>query len=150
MRSLLTLALLSSSALSFAQSSAGVPATSRTPEKHLVKNETFKAIADEYSGERAQEHTRQIIQYHRIQGSPMMAAVAEEVVLTSLRGLGIEAKLERFPSDGKIRYQTHISPMAWAMRGGELWVESASGTEPYRICRYSDVPMCVSTYSKGR
>ena len=41
--------------------------------QHLVSKETFSAIAQEYSGEAAQENTRQIIQYHRIQGSPMMA-----------------------------------------------------------------------------
>src|SRR5262249_5844818 len=44
------------------------------------------------------------------------------------------------------------SPMGWDMRGGELWVESVGGMtdfSPVRLCRYSDVPMCVSTYSKG-
>jgi len=38
------------------------------------------------------------------------------------------------------------------MRGGELWVESVQGQPdfvPFRMCRYADVPMCVSTYSKG-
>ncbi|HUQ49775.1 MAG TPA: DUF4910 domain-containing protein [Terriglobales bacterium] len=121
-------------------------------ERHLVKQEIFNAIATEYSGEMAQEHTRHIIQYHRIQGSPMMTEVADQVVLSKLKKLGIEATLENFPSDGKTKYQTHISPMAWDMRGGELWVESAGGNEdfqPCRLCRYSDVPMCVSTYSKG-
>jgi peptidase M28-like protein len=41
--------------------------------------------------------------------------------------------------------------MGWDMRGGELWVESAAGEgfKPYRLCRYSDAPMCVATYSKG-
>ncbi|MEO5936305.1 MAG: M28 family peptidase [Terriglobales bacterium] len=119
-------------------------------EKHLVKRDVFNAIANEYSGEMAQEYTRHIIQYHRIQGSPMMADSAE-MVLARLKQLGIEAKLEKFASDGKIKYQTHISPMSWDMRAGELWVESAGGSanfEPYRLCRYSDVPMCVSTYSK--
>lgn len=120
------------------------------PERHLVKRAVFDAIANEYSGEMAQEYTRQIIQYHRIQGSPMMADSAR-LVLERLKQLGIEAKLETFPSDGKIKYQTHISPMSWDMRGGELWVESAGGQadfQPYRLCRYADVPMCVSTYSK--
>ena len=100
----------------------------------------------------AQEHVRAIVEYHRIQGSPMMTEVAEKVVLAKLRTMGVEAKLEQFPSDGKTRYQTYISPMGWDMRGGELWVESV-GTKkdftPVRLCRYSDVPMCVSTYSKG-
>jgi hypothetical protein len=115
--------------------------------QHLVPQPVFNAIANEYSGEAAQEYDRQIVQYHRIQGSPMMEDVAEKVVLTKLKEWGIESKIEQFPSDGKIRYQTHISPMGWNMRGGELWVENPGGA--FRLCRYSDVPMCVSTYSKG-
>ncbi len=120
--------------------------------EHLLRQQTFNAIAQQYSGEAAQENDRQIIEYHRIQGSPMMAAVAQQVVLEKLKAAGIEARIEQFPSDGKTRYQTHISPMGWDMRGGELWVESAAGQSsftPVRICRYSDLPMCVATYSKG-
>ncbi len=122
--------------------------------QHLVNQKTFDAIATEYSGEAAQENTRRIVEYHRIQGSPMMAAVAEQVVLPRLKAAGLEAKIEQFPSDGKTRYGTYISPMGWDMRGGELWVESVAGAQnkdfkPIMLCRYADVPMCVSTYSKG-
>jgi hypothetical protein len=120
--------------------------------QHLVPQPVFDAIAGEFSGEAAQEYDRQIVQYHRIQGSPMMADVAEKVALAKLQAWGIESKLEQFPSDGKIRYQTHISPMGWDMLGGELWIESVAGNArftPLRLCRFSDVPMCVSTYSKG-
>ncbi len=120
--------------------------------QHLVPQSTFDAIANEFSGEAAQESDRQIVEYHRIQGSPMMAEVAEKVVLAKLRAWGIESSVEQFPSDGKILYQTYLSPMGWDMRGGELWVESVGGVSgfvPLRLCRYSDVPMCVSTYSKG-
>ncbi len=120
--------------------------------QHLVKQEVFDAIATEYSGEAAQENTRRIVEYHRIQGSPMMAAVAEQVVLPRLRAAGLEAKLEQFPSDGKTRYGTYISPMGWDMRSGELWIESVAGAKDFKpiwLCRYADVPMCVSTYSKG-
>jgi len=120
--------------------------------QHLVPQPVFNAIAAEYSGEAAQENDRAIVQYHRIQGSPMMAEVAEKVVLAKLRDWGVEARIEQFPSDGKTRYQTYVSPMGWDMRSGELWVNSVGGVAnfvPFRICRYSDVPMCVSTYSKG-
>jgi len=120
--------------------------------QHLVPQPVFDAIANEFSGEAAQENDRQIVQYHRIQGSPMMAEVAEKVVLAKLRAWGIESSTEQFPSDGKTYYQTHLSPMGWDMRGAELWVESVGGVSdfvPLRLCRYSDVPMCVSTYSKG-
>lgn len=122
------------------------------PEKHLVKQAVFNAIAQEFSGEAAQEHTRHIVQYHRIQGSPMMEDVAKEVVLPALKAAGLEAAIEQFPSGGKTKYQTYTSPMGWDMRGGELWVEGVGGQKdflPVRLCRYSDVPMCVSTYSKG-
>jgi hypothetical protein len=120
--------------------------------QHLVKQEMFDAIATEYSGEAAQENTRRIVEYHRIQGSPMMAAVAEQVVLPRLKAMGLEASIEQFPSDGKIRYGTHLSPMGWDMRSGELWIESVAGAKSFKpvlLCRYADVPMCVSTYSRG-
>jgi Peptidase family M28 len=125
--------------------------------QHMIKQEVFDAIATEYSGEAAQENTRRIVEYHRIQGSPMMAAVAEQVVLPRLKAAGLEANIEQFPSDGKTRYGTYISPMGWDMRAGELWVEQvkpenvagAKNFKPIRLCRYADVPMCVSTYSKG-
>ena len=120
--------------------------------QHLVPQPVFTAIAQEFSGENAQENDRQIVQYHRIQGSPMMTEVAEKVVLSKLKAWGIESSLEQFPSDGKTLYQTYISPMGWEMRGGELWVEGVGGVPnfvPVRLCRYSDAPMCVSTYSKG-
>ena len=125
--------------------------------QHLVKQEVFDAIANEYSGEAAQENTRRIVEYHRIQGSPMMAAVAEQVVLPRLKAVGLETKIEQFPSDGKTKYGTYISPMGWDMRGGELWVDQvkpenvarAKDFKPIMLCRYADVPMCVSTYSKG-
>ncbi|MBZ5648276.1 MAG: DUF4910 domain-containing protein [Acidobacteriia bacterium] len=119
--------------------------------QHLVKQDVFQAVSREYSGENAQENIRAIIEYHRIQGSPMMADVAGKVVLAKLHSYGIEAMIEQLPSDGARKYATFLSPMGWDMRGGELWVEAAPGADfkPYRLCRYSDAPMCVATYSKG-
>lgn len=113
---------------------------------HLVEQKTFDAVATEFSGQQAHEYVRHIIQYHRIQGSPMMAEAAERVVLHELRRAGLDARLESFPSDGKTRYQGHLSPMGWSIKDAELWLE---GEAPVRLCRYRDVPMCVSTYSRG-
>ena len=95
--------------------------------QHLVKQDVFNAIAQEYSGERSQETIREIVEYHRIQGSPMMAGVAEKVVLAKLKSYGVEARPEQLPSDGAKKYATFLSPMGWDMRGGELWVEAAPG-----------------------
>jgi hypothetical protein len=123
-------------------------------QQRLVPGPLFDAVAREFSGDAAKERTIEIAQYHRIQGSPMMAEVAEKVVVPRLRAAGIEPTIEKFPSDGQTRYQTYVSPMGWDMRGGELWVESVSGPAartfvPLRMSRYQDVPMSVSTYSKG-
>jgi hypothetical protein len=117
-----------------------------TAQAHLVEQKIFDAVATEFSGQQAHEYVRHIIQYHRIQGSPMMAEAAERVVLHELRRAGLDARLESFPSDGKTRYQGHVSPMGWSIKDAELWLE---GEAPVRLCRYRDVPMCVSTYSRG-
>jgi hypothetical protein len=121
-------------------------------QQHIVKQTTFDAIAGEFSGERAQEHIRFIVDYHRIQGSPMMANVAADVVQRRLKAIGVESSVDQYTSDGKTMYGTYVSPMGWDMRGGELWVTAAGAEknfQPIRLCRYSDVPMCVATYSKG-
>jgi aminopeptidase YwaD len=113
---------------------------------HVVDQKTFDTIARELSGELAQELDRRIVEHHRIQGSPMMAAVARDVVIPAIGKAGVAAQLEQFISDGRTMYQTYVSPMGWSINEGELWLE---GETPSRICRYSDVPMCVSTYSRG-
>src|SRR6478609_7148954 len=59
--------------------------------QHIVDSTTFNTIAAEYSGERAQELDRRIVEYHRIQGSPMMEGVAREVVLPALQAMHAEA-----------------------------------------------------------
>src|SRR3954471_11577765 len=105
--------------------------------QHLVKKEVFDAIANEYSGERAQENIRAIVEYSRIQDSPTMASVASDVVLAKLKALGIESSVEQWTSDGKTMYGTYVSPMGWDMRVGELWVESVGGDknlQPVRLC----------------
>lgn len=115
-------------------------------QDHLLPKDRFDALSAEVSGERALGNVRRIVDFHRIQGSPMMADVARGFVLPALKEAGLEAAIEEFPSDGRVRYGTHVSPPGWTIRSGELWVE---GKTPLRLCRYADVPMCVSTYSKG-
>src|SRR5690349_23525841 len=94
--------------------------------QHLVDQKTFDAIANEYSGEAAQENARRIVEYHRIQGSPMMADVAQQGVLARLKVDGVVSFAEQFEPDGKTKYGTYIPPMGWDMRSGELWIESIS------------------------
>src|SRR5689334_3193263 len=97
-------------------------APEQNPGRHLISEPLFKTIAEEYSGERASENVRRIVEHHRIQGSPMMAAAAQTVVLAELTKHGLEAKLDTYLSDGQVRYGTFVSPMAWEIASGELWV----------------------------
>lgn len=112
----------------------------------LVSEELFHAVAAEYSGEAATKNVRGITRFHRIQASPGFTQ-AREWVVNRLQEHGVtDIEVETFPSDGSRRYQTYVSPMAWTVREGELWVE-----EPFRelFCRYTEVPMCLTTLSNG-
>ncbi|HEV7919688.1 MAG TPA: DUF4910 domain-containing protein [Thermoanaerobaculia bacterium] len=113
---------------------------------HIINQQTFDKIAAEYSGERALAQERRISEFHRIQAGPDMVEVALKIVLDGVRITGMNGDMEFFNTDGRIKYQTWVGPMGWNINSGELWVE---GDEPVRLCRFSDTPMCVSTYSKG-
>ena len=125
---------------------AATAAAQQPPSKYVVSPALFDAISAEYSGERALENVRGITQFHRVQASPGFTQ-GREWVVERLKGHGItDVEVERFPSDGRTRYSTHVGPMAWTVREGELWVE-----EPFRerLCRFSDQPVCLSTLSNG-
>src|SRR5437763_1137888 len=112
---------------------------------HVVDQKTFEAIAVEFSGERAQELDRRIVEYHRIQGSPMMESVAKEVILPALKAANVEPSIEQFKSDGATTYDTYVSPIGWTMRGGELWIEGAT---PIRV--HGNIDAYLGTYQITR
>jgi len=129
-----------------ARAASGPQTGADSSPKYVVSQPLFDAIATEYSGERALDNIRGISQFHRIQASPGFTQ-AREWVLTRLHSYGItDVEVERFPSDGHTRYSTHVGPMAWAVREGELWTDA-----PFRerLCRFSDQPVCLSTLSNG-
>lgn len=127
---------------------ASLPLSAQTyaPPKYLVSEELFNAVAEEYSGAAAKENVKGITQFHRIQASPGFTE-ARQWVVSRLKEFGVtDVEVEIFPSDGKIRYQTYTGPLAWTPRAAELWVEA-----PFRarLCRYSEMPMCLTTLSNG-
>lgn len=113
---------------------------------HVIDQKTFDLIAGEYSGERARALLQRISEWHRIQAGPDMVDVALKVGLDQVRVANLQGELEYFNTDGRIRYQTWVGPMGWNIDSAELWTE---GDDPVLLCRFSDEPMCVSTYSKG-
>ncbi len=127
---------------------ASLPLGSQTyaPPKYLVSDELFQAVATEYSGSMAKENVLGISRFHRIQASPGFTE-AREYVVAQLKQMGVtDVEVETFPSDGKRRYQTYVSPMAWTVRSGELWM---TRPQRQRLCNFRDVPMCLTTLSNG-
>jgi hypothetical protein len=118
----------------------------RAPDSYIVPPSMFRAIAAEYSGEHAFENIRNITRFHRIQASPGFSQ-AREWVVERLNSYGItDVVVEKFPSDGRTPYSTHVGPLSWTVREGELWVEA-----PFqeRLCRFTDQAVCLSTQSNG-
>lgn len=113
---------------------------------HVINQKVFDAIAAEYSGEKALSNVRRISEFHRIQAGPDMVDVALKVILDGVRISGLQGDMEYFATDGRVKYQTWVGPMGWNANSGELWIE---GDQPVQLCKFSDTPMCVSTYSKG-
>ncbi len=103
-----------------------------------------EAITAELSGEIAMHHLREITQHHRIQASPMMGEAAR-YVRDRLRAYGYEdAALLSYPSDGRITYQTWLSPVGWTVEGAELWM---TAPRRERIARFSEIANHLVTLS---
>ncbi len=127
---------------------ASLPLGSQTyaPPKYLVSDEMFQEVATEFSGSMAKENVLGITRFHRIQASPGFTE-AREYVVVQLKQMGVtDVEVETFPSDGKRRYQTYVSPMAWTVRSGELWM---TRPQRQRLCNFRDVPACLTTLSNG-
>ncbi|HXE76285.1 MAG TPA: DUF4910 domain-containing protein [Candidatus Xenobia bacterium] len=127
---------------------ASGPLCSQTyaPPKYLVSEELFQSVTAEYSGSLAKEYVIGITRFHRIQASPGFTE-AREYVVAQLKQMGVtDVEVETFPSDGKRRYQTYVSPLAWTVRSAELWM---TRPQRQRLCNFRDVPMCLTTLSNG-
>lgn len=103
-----------------------------------------EALTAELSGEIAMHHLREITRYHRIQASSMMRESAH-YVRDQLQAWGYEdASLLSYPSDGRITYQTWLSPVGWTVDEAELWMTSPRRE---RIARYSEIANHLVTLS---
>ncbi|KPV65267.1 MAG: Peptidase family M28 [Candidatus Bathyarchaeota archaeon BA1] len=110
----------------------------------FMKAEFRKGVKEELSGENAKSYVQQIARLHRIQASTMFHEAAEYVRDTLLK-IGLkDANIEQFPSDGSIKYWTHVSPMGWEVKSAELRLVEP---EERLIARYEDTPTCLHTHS---
>ncbi|MGD9963688.1 MAG: hypothetical protein AB7S97_07320, partial [Thermoplasmata archaeon] len=105
-----------------------------------------KVVKDELSGSVAKSYVASVTRFHRIQASPMMYAAAEHV-RDELKSFGVdEVRIERYPSDGRRRYWTHMTVVGWTVSGAELRL-----VEPCErlLAKFSDIPQSLHTFSKG-
>ena len=103
-------------------------------------------VKGELSGSRAKSFVAGLTRFHRIQASPMMRNAAEHVKEELLR-IGVdEVAIEEFPADGRRKYWTYRSAVAWSIRAAELHL-----VEPRErlLARFADVPQSLHTFSKG-
>ena len=106
--------------------------------------ELGELVKRELSGSSAKSYVAGLTKYHRIQASPMMRDAAEHV-RQELRSMGVdEVDIEEYPADGKRKYWTYRSVVAWNVRSAELRL-----VEPKErlLARFSDVPQSLHTFS---
>jgi hypothetical protein len=105
-----------------------------------------KLVKDEISGSSAKSFVGQISQFHRIQGSTTFHEAAEHV-RDQLERMGFkDARIERFPADGKTKYWTHRSPMGWEVKSAELRLIEP---EEKQLATYEDIPQSLHAFSNG-
>jgi hypothetical protein len=112
----------------------------------LLDPELWDLFHEELSGELAKEYVIGISRFHRIQGSRGYRDAAQ-YVLEHLAEFGFsepDARVESYPSDGRVQYQGWQSPSGWDIDWAELRM-----VEPYeeRIVGYPEIAMSLITYS---
>lgn len=106
--------------------------------------ELGRIVKDELSGQAAKSYVAEITRFHRIQASTMFHEAAE-YIRDTLRSIGLkDAQIERFASDGAVKYWTWTSPVGWKVKTASLYLVKP---EKKLIVRYKDVPTCLHTYS---
>jgi aminopeptidase YwaD len=104
-----------------------------------------QTISSAVSGVEALNTVRALGQFHRVHGSPGLAAAAEYMRLRLLAGGLADAKIERFPADGKTRYAHFRSYLGWTAIEATLDEVSPA---PRRLKRFPDLPVALADYSQ--
>jgi aminopeptidase YwaD len=103
------------------------------------------AIHAQVDGNAALETVRELGRFHRVHGSPGLAAAAE-LVRKKLLAAGLaDAAVEHFPADGKTRYAHFRSYYGWNPVSATL--EEVS-PRPRLIESFPDLPVALADYSQ--
>jgi hypothetical protein len=117
------------------------------PERRIPfwPDEVPEAIHAAVDGNAALETVRELSRFHRVHGSPGMAAAAEHVKKKLLAAGLSDAAVEHFPADGKTRYAHFRSYYGWNPVSATL--EEVS-PKPRLIESFPDLPVALADYSQ--
>jgi hypothetical protein len=106
---------------------------------------TPAAIHAEIDGGAALQTVRELSRFHRVQGSPGFFDAAE-YLQSKLHGAGLaNARIERFPADGKTRYAHFPSYLGWTPVRARL--EEIS-PRPALVTSFPELPVALADYSQ--
>src|SRR5262245_41921691 len=103
------------------------------------------AIQAQVDGIAALETVRELGRFHRVHGSPGFAAAAEHVRAKAEAAGLAEARIERFPADGRTRYAHFRSYLGW--KPIEATLEEVK-PQPRVLSRFPDLPVALADYSQ--
>lgn len=129
----------------FALALAALPAPAQERAVPFWPDAVPAAIRAEVDGNAALETVRDLGRFHRVHGSPGYAAAAEHVRAKAAAAGLSDAKVERFPADGKTRYAHFVSYPGWNAVSATL--EEVSPT-PGLVAAFPALPVALADYSQ--
>ena len=118
----------------------------------LLPDAAVAALSQELSGEIAKSNLEYIARFHRMRGSRGFRSAAEHIV-KQLRDYGLtDARIEQFPTDGKIFYGTQKSRPAWDAEFAELWElreQDGAWTRHLRLASWDAMPIILAQDSES-
>jgi hypothetical protein len=106
----------------------------------LLTQETTLQLIHHSSGDLAHQYDSQLSMWSRVVGTDQYEQAAQWVEQKAIE-FGLEdVHIERYPSDGSIRYFNYLSERYWKVRGAELWMTSPY---PLKLTSYADQPVSL-------
>jgi hypothetical protein len=125
--------------------SVGLPLGAQERAIPFWPDEVPAAIHAQVDGNAALETVRELARFHRVHGSPGLAAAAELVKKKLLAAGLADASVEHFPADGKTRYAHFRSYYGWTPVSATL--EEVS-PRPRLVEAFPDLPVALADYSQ--
>lgn len=113
--------------------------------------ETFENIGREYSGERAKNFVSELINFHRIQGSPGYRKAAE-YVYNVLKSGGLECEILKFPAAEDVTFWNYGSFQESDIEDAKLFLITEDGEEKiadYSVNKFSIIQRSAPTPDDG-